>query len=208
MADAGAAPELLFATPLWVHELPGLVGIRKEAVEAILDLAAAHDTAQGRSVRGGWHSGRLFSQGAPAPVRRVLAACLAEARACLAPAYGDWAQHRLQLGSAWASVLGPDDYNSPHHHAPQPWSAVVWLQVPAVGPGRNRGQLELYHPAPSDDPWGRGSVMVSPKDNHMALFPGRLLHMVHPTATPVDGPEGLRIAIAFNANVRPAAPAP
>jgi hypothetical protein len=175
-------------------------------VEAILDLASTHETAQGRSVRGGWHSGRRFAQGAPTPVRRVLAACLAEARACLSPAHDAWSQHTLQLGSSWASVLGPADYNSPHHHAPQPWSAVVWLQVPPVGPGRSCGQLELFHPSPSDDAWGRGSVMVDPRENHMALFPGRLLHMVHPTATPVDGPDGLRIALAFNANIRPVVP--
>lgn len=195
-------PDLLFATPLWVRPLTDLEPLRRDAAKAIVGLMREHPTADGRSVRGGWHSGKLFSRGAPAPVRRVLAACLAEARACLAPAYGNWERHTLQLGSAWASVLGPDDYNSPHHHAPQTWSAVVWLQVPRMGPGASRGQLELYHPSPSDDPWGRGSVLVQPKVDHMALFPGRLLHMVHPSATRMQGDDGLRIAMAFNANVR------
>jgi len=200
--EGSIEPDLLFTTPLWVRPLADLESVRREAVTAIQGVMKEHPSA-GRSVRGGWHSGRLFGRGAPAPVRRVLAACMAEARACLAPAYGQWERHTLQLGSAWASVLGPDDYNSPHHHAPQPWSAVVWLQVPRMGNGASRGQLELFHPSPSDDPWGRGSVLVAPKVDHMALFPGRLLHMVHPTATKTDGPDGLRIAVAFNANVRP-----
>ncbi len=205
MTSPDVAPELLFATPLWVRPLPALEAVRNEAVNAIVELMERHDSAAGRSVRGGWHSGRLFQDGAPTPVRRALAAGLAEARACLAATYGGWSRHTLQLGSAWASVLPRDAYNSPHHHRPQPWSAVMWLQVPPLGPGADsHGQLELFHPSPTDDPWGQGSVLIPPREGHMALFPGRLLHMVHPTGTPLDGRDGLRVAVAFNCNVQPA----
>lgn len=200
------APELLFSTPLFHAALDGLDGAKAGVVAEVTELMQAHPTADGRSVRGGWHSGALFSKGAPPHIRGVLGKAVAYAREALGPAYDGWSRQRLQLGSAWASVLGPQAYNAPHHHRPQVWSAVVWIQVPPPPDDAPTGAgcLELFHPAPADDPWGRGSALLTPREGHIALFPGHLLHAVHPHGSPAGGKDALRIALAFNMGALPA----
>ena len=99
--------------------------------------------------------------------------------------------------SAWANVSRAGDYNTPHVHATA-WSAVYYVSVPeGCRDGSSAGALELLDPRPIstaiDLPGEFFATrrLIKPEAGLTVLFPGSVMHFVHP----FQGP-GERISIA------------
>lgn len=196
------APLPLFAIPLFPTVIAGHEE-RKTALRA--EILALRDQYPGvvRSNRNAWHSGEEFAKHRSEHVAWVLAKAHRFAKHALARYHADWATSELELGGAWANVLGPGGWNAPHHHAPCTWSGCYYVSVGAIATRKDDpgGWIEFLNPAPWMSQIGAaGNFLYAPKDGLMLIFPAALQHFVHPH--PDAEP---RISIAFNFNVVPKA---
>ena len=190
------APLQLFSFPLFAT----MIGGHEEHRQGLLDEIAAQrraDPGLVRSNRGGWHSGEAFLASRNVHIGWVLDSVTTFARRALAPYYGGFKDKEVRLGHYWANVLGPGDYNAPHHHHPQHWSGVYYVAVPpSGGEGDQGGTIEFLNPSPAQSHWGSGSFATAPRDGTTLLFPSSLVHLVHPHKA-----EGDRVSIAYNLNI-------
>jgi uncharacterized protein (TIGR02466 family) len=188
----------LFATPLFVFELPELEIYNRELRAALLAEQKATPGVQ-RSNVGGWHSVPDLSQ-RPDPAWRALmqrtVGCVDALVAELAhqgePATPPPPQPlpRFRYGvHGWAMILGHGDYVVLHEHGEAHWSTVYYVDAgdeeeatagddpsgvlafvdPRRG-GRNVPGLELF---PT-------TFTVRPRTGTLVVFPGWLQHYVHP----------------------------
>ena len=155
-----------------------------------------------RSNRNGWHSGPSFQESRHPSIAWMLQNVTAFARRALAPMYDDWATQELVMGSYWANVLLRHGFNAPHHHLPQAWSGVYYVQVGQLGSGPEdndfSGWFEFLNPNLQQSSWGAGNYLQMPKDGMTMLFPSSQMHYVHPVKK-----KSQRISIAFNYDVVP-----
>ena len=153
-----------------------------------------------RSNRNGWHAGPEFMESGDPHIQWVVDTALRFARRALAPAYNNWEKQELQVGTYWANVLDKGGFNAPHHHSPQHWSGVYYVDVPDLDSpsGENLGgMLEFVNPTAAYGGGERsGNFAISPRAGMLCLFPAPLVHFVHP----YHGP-GERISIAYNLNI-------
>ena len=192
-------PIPLFAVPLWV----GMVGGHEEHQLALIQEILAHQAkdpkGEVRSNRSGaWHSGESFQESRHASIAWMLQRVSDFARQSLASRYGNWSGQSLRLGSYWANVLGRHGFNAPHHHLPQAWSGVYYVQCGNLGDGEGdfSGWIEFVNPNLQQSSWGAGNFLQKPKDGMILLFPSSQLHYVHPLKA-----KSQRITVAFNFNV-------
>ncbi len=155
-----------------------------------------------RSNRNGWHAGPEFMESDDPHIRWVIDTALRFARRALAPAYNDWKNTELQVGTYWANVLDRGGFNAPHHHVPQDWSGTYYVHVPEPdpqGPTDMGGMLEFINPTSAYGGGERsGNFALHPRSGMLCLFPSALVHFVHPH----HGDEE-RISIAYNFNIVP-----
>lgn len=194
------APTPLFAFPLF-RTVVGEHDRHRAGLLAAIDDARSTDVGVTRSVRGGgWHSGPAFLQRRDPDLGWVLQTVHQFAEQALASRYDGWKSTTLRLGSYWANVLPPGAWNAPHHHHPQHWSAVYYVQVPALGDADDpAGWLEFLNPSPVQSQWGAGSYALGPREGLIVLFPSSLVHLVHP-APHADAD---RVSLALNFDVVP-----
>jgi uncharacterized protein (TIGR02466 family) len=195
-------PTPLFAFPLFSTVVAGFDGHREALLAELLALQAKEPGIR-RSNRNAWHSGDAIQTLQSAHVAWVLDKVLTFGRLALGKYYQDWATNELRMGSYWANVLAAGGWNAPHHHFPQHWSGVFYVSVGSVSGTTDdmSGMIEFLNPTPLHSAIGRGgNYFYAPKDGLVLLFPGSLLHFVHPHAN-----ETPRVSIAFNLNVVPRA---
>ncbi len=154
-----------------------------------------------RSNRNGWHAGPEFMQSDDPHIRWVIDTATRFARRALAPAYNNWSNTELQLGTYWANVLDKGGFNAPHHHTPQHWSGTYYVECPEpTGAPKDAdmgGMLEFINPVASYGAGERsGNFAIHPRAGMLCLFPSALVHFVHP----YHGP-GVRVSIAYNFNI-------
>lgn len=188
-----------FPTPLLVKRY-GDSDVNRQLVEYVAAWEAREPTL-GMSNVGGWHSpGNFLEAKEPAVVelRKRINACLRKMLALTS--------HRAPVGdrtlriTAWANVARLGAYNAIHNHTPALYSGVYYAAVgePAPDGGRD-GLIEFVDPRPG--PHGgplpthafNAPLIVDPEPGMMLVFPGWLLHYVHPYRGAVP-----RISIAFN----------
>lgn len=107
------------------------------------------------------------------------------------------------LMNGWLNVNPPGGYNSPHQHSEAHLSGVYYVDVPE-SPSSQGGAIEFLAPHPVR---GLGSVIksplfsdrlrVQPKAGDVLIFPGQLVHWVHPNDSGKP-----RVTVAFNATIR------
>ena len=112
----------------------------------------------------------------------------------------------IVLTAMWAKILGTGAFNGPHNHFPSHWSGVFYLDVEntinAADPMDKGSKLEFFNPVPLAASFGLpNSVLYTPRDGLLLLFPSALQHMAHPVAT-----EAERVSISFNLTVAPRQP--
>ena len=108
------------------------------------------------------------------------------------------------LLNGWLNVNPPGGYNSPHQHSDAHLSGVYYVDVPK-SKSDSGGAIEFLSPHPvrllstvirsqlfSD------RVRVQPTAGDLLIFPGQLLHWVHPNDSAKP-----RLTVAFNATIQP-----
>jgi uncharacterized protein (TIGR02466 family) len=194
-----------FETPIHVIDLPGLERLNAELEQLVL-AEAMREAGLVVSNRGGWHSRPDLARrvGTPfEPLCDELAAHLRAATLTQAESLGlELPPFRLAL-NAWAMVMGPGHYATPHDHAEATWSSAYYVQ-PGDPPPPNMpssGLLAFIDPRRAT-PLSRGLELfpttfeVTPKAGRLVIFPGYLQHFVHPYLG-----RRSRISIAANALV-------
>ena len=192
-------PIPLFAVPLYASMVNDHQAHQAGLVKEILAHKAQDPEGEVRSNRSGaWHSGSSFLASRHPDIAWMLQNVTSFARRALGASYGNWSNKELRMGSYWANVVGRHGFNAPHHHLPQDWSGVYYVQCGTLGEGGNdfSGWIEFLNPNLQQSSWGAGNYLQKPKDGMVLLFPSSQLHYVHPLKT-----KGQRITIAFNFNV-------
>ncbi|HEU5322250.1 MAG TPA: TIGR02466 family protein [Methylomirabilota bacterium] len=193
--------ESLFVTPLVRIEWPDAEPLNRHLAELIqAEARQGEDGGYRYSNVGGWHSRVGYEAHPDEGMQLLMARFRGIARQVTARlAGGDAGEdaYACEL-SAWANVNHAGDYNLPHNHHCT-WAGVYYVQVPAApGADRRAGALELLDPRPaatmSPTPGVDHRCFVSPRPGLMLLFPGWVMHMVHPFTG-----AGERISIACNA---------
>lgn len=193
------APIPLFSFPLYSAILADHEEHKAGLIKEVLDHRAV-DPGIRRSNRDGWHSGDAFLASRNDDLAWVLHNVTVFAKKALARHHQNWARTDLRLGSYWANVLDAHGWNAPHHHLPQHWSGVYYVQVPEVGTVAEdlRGRIEFLNPNVNQATFGSGSFAYAPREGLTLLFPSSLVHFVHPHTSGEP-----RITIAYNFNVVP-----
>lgn len=203
--DAPAAMEVCFATPLFLRQLDDAAAVNAR-LRALLLARERDERATGSpySNVGGWHSEIDLQESWDTDVRWVLARCRDLAEEATARLLGPGhAGRRLRFSlSAWANVSREGDYNVPHVHEAT-WAAVYYAAVPAQCIESGTGALELMDPralsAVPDLPCDFFATRraIHPRPGMLVLFPGPLMHYVHPFRGP-----GERISIACDIGLK------
>ncbi len=197
--------ELLFATPMFSRQLSGTEAVNAHLSKLFLARERSEDRdPRGYSNVGGWHSPIDLQESWDHHVRWVLERCRELAEEATCQVLGVGAGQRLPRFSlsAWANVSREGDYNVPHVHE-MTWAAVYYVSVPAQCIETGTGALELLDPRspasipdlPSDFFATRRTIV--PKPGMIVLFPGALMHFVHPFRGP-----GERISVACDIGIR------
>ena len=189
-----------FATPLLVKRYGDGDGLNAKLQEHIL-AREAKEATKGMSNVGGWHSpADLLGSSDPAilELRKRVANCIR--KIVLNNRFSALAlEHDMQI-TAWANVARDGAYNAVHNHTPAVFSGVYYVSTgePAPEGGRD-GLIEFVDPRPG--PHGgtlpthafNAPLIVDPEPGMMLVFPGWLLHYVHPYRGSAP-----RISVAFN----------
>ncbi len=183
-----------FAVPVHVHALAAFTEIRPALLDAVAGLRRAGPGLDA-SNRNGWHSSRDLLRRAEAPwpelLRRLNDACATVVGDCVPTGM------RHVITECWAMVLEPSGWAVPHHHHPAAWTGVLYLDTEHGAPADaepRAGQLELLNPIPAAELHGQPSgAVVPPRDGLVVVFPGSVLHFVHPVRAARP-----RISLSFN----------
>ena len=185
-----------FGVPVFTQVLNGFAE-RKDALrEAILDLQKNAPNVP-RATQGAYHSPGDLHRRENAYFDWLTIAILQSCRAEL-KVVGALPPHlELDVFDMWAVVTPRGGWHMPHQHFPAPWSGVVYVDAEhgsSNDTSVRAGKLELMNPIPASPAFGLSStVAYTPKDGVLVLFPGALLHYVHPHAHDRE-----RVVVSFN----------
>ena len=204
MTPDSMEPDLAFATPIFARVLSDC----DELNQSLAMLFREREHWEGQTLGqyssvGGWHSPIDLQRSANRNVQRLLEHCTELARQATGRLLDpDDSIERYDFAiSAWANISRAGDYNVPHVHETA-WSVVYYVQVPAGCNDTGAGCLELIDPRPASaapDIPGRFFAtrrMFVPRPGLMVLFPGPVMHFVHPFRG-----EGERISVACDIEV-------
>lgn len=202
MAFKLTAADNIFPTPLFRFEIENAASLNAALLAEIADRQASEGGIR-KSNRNGWHSASdLFDRKEPAQSKLagMLLVMLANITREVSPE-SDFSNIQV-VPDGWINVNPKGGYNSPHDHPGAFWSGVYYVKVP-TGEG-DGGAIEFLSPhkpliannlikgAISSD-----KMKLRPRPGTVLIFPGNLVHWVHPNDCDDD-----RITIAFNARFR------
>ena len=193
-----------FAVPIFaLHLNDEAATAEREALYA--RLRVLRDTTPGKIVtnRAAWHSANDLHRDADPAVKRFMLHANAFVRGALSSTYDAWSDAEPEIVEAWAVLGGKGGAHLPHAHAPAMWSGVFYVSaekcVASDGGDPRGGKIEIANPVTGAASFGaRTSVAVEPKDGLFLLFPGMLLHWVHPNPTDHE-----RVVVSFNVMIAP-----
>lgn len=192
-----------FVVPIHLTTI-GELGAAKQALLQATATLRLSDPGIVASNRRSWHSQRdLHLSNAPA-----FQDLLARLRSASAQALANVVRsgQRLVMTECWAMVMDSGGWSAPHHHHPALWSGVVFIDAEhaaSATPNEPDGKLELLSPLPLAESYGQPSgAMITPRDGQIVLFPGCLMHLVHPAVT-----ERPRVSVSFNLTLGSGSPA-
>lgn len=195
----------LFATPLAQGQIDNAAAVNAELLRTIL----AHEqrTAGRRvSIAGGWQSDLDFPRWSGAAGELLLGTLLNAVRGMtrIRPGINYAPSWRL---FAWANVIRKENFNHPHIHPGNFWSAVYYVDDGGPAAPDLGGEIEFYDPrgaapamynpfvtvATPDGEAGGASVRIAPKAGRFLIFPSYLRHAVNPYRG-----DAVRISVAVN----------
>lgn len=194
--------QMIFPTPLAVHEWPNSAALNQALTEMIL-AEESRSSGLARSNVGGWHSEMDFFLRDAAPLNQLRARAQR-----MVSALTEMTMKPKGAGfsmEGWANVLRAGQYNSIHVHPNATWSGVYYVTgnpPPPEGSGADptySGKIEFIDPRTAAsatytvENMMQRRTMLNPGPGAMILFPSWLQHQVHP----YFGPD-VRISIAFN----------
>jgi hypothetical protein len=189
MDRAAASHQLpLFATPLYMYDLPGMDEINSEVTRLLVTESVSRPSIY-RSNVGSWHSQSDLALRPEACFRTLIQSIVAKVRETMDSIAKERGQvlPPMRLGAqAWAMVMKSGDYTIPHDHADAHWATVYY---PDAGDGDQKvhpdsGLLALIdprhggRPIPGLDLLG-ATFTARPSTGRLVVFPGWLLHYVH-----------------------------
>lgn len=197
---------MLFGTPFVTYQWPDSEQLNQELTALLLEKEAEDKDGFGtRSNAGGWQSpGNLITWEDSCIQKlkaRMESMVFGLTEQILRPDGGE--RSFTLLIDAWGNINRSGDYNVVHTHPNAMWSGVYY-----VTPGEPdesvpySGLLELLDPRESANYIQIQNTVLDARTfitniaGRMILFPSWLKHMVHPFVG-----KGVRISIAFNANV-------
>ena len=194
----------VFATPVLTRKVPELEAINPRLKEIVL----AHETVRPHNVGsniGGWHSDHDLMQW-PEPEMQVFRQHLGQALQEMTSATFDAFPPDLEvLVTGWANISRNGAYTRAHGHDGSLWSAIYYVAAEPPPPSHPySGLLSFVDPrsgsrtAPKmQAPYGY-HMDIQPEEGLLVIFPGYLLHEVHPYFG-----EGVRISLSANALILP-----
>ena len=159
-------------------------------------------TSAGRQVSnaGGWQSSDLELT---ATELKPLVDAVVERFNTLHEHYGFTSTMHQEISNAWANINQKGDYNLPHTHAGNFFSAVYYVKC-----DEQSGPIEFMSPLASHahtidgdmiqefNEFNSNSWNVAPHAGKLIIFPSWLVHYVHANAS-----DNTRISIAFNSKI-------
>ena len=193
---------LAFSTPVLSRVFDGCHGLNRRLREVVLAREAEFPSTDKSNV-GGWHSSEdLFSWPHPA-VAELLARLGSAVKSINDYAIGPQNESGEVDLVAWANVLRDGDYHQPHFHPNCDWSGVYYVATGSSRSDQGRGgRIDLLDPRAGvgmlKTPGNifLGTLQFVPRPGMVLVFPGYLVHHVHPHSG-----GGERISVAFNARM-------
>jgi uncharacterized protein (TIGR02466 family) len=107
--------------------------------------------------------------------------------------------------SMWANINPRHAYNRHHTHPHALWSGVYYVQAPDdcgllyfTDPRPQTQVLTPYFDPRRRHPGTWNEIFYQPQEGRMIVFPGWLVHAVHPNLSSEEGEAGERISVSFN----------
>lgn len=194
-----------FPTPLLVKRYRDSAELNNRLLEHIA-AREANEATRGLSNVGGWHSPPdLLEAHDPAilELRERISACTK--KMLVLTRHKHPTEDQVMRISAWANVARAGAYNSVHNHTPAVFSGVYYVSTGDPAPEDSReGLIEFIDPRPG--PHGgplpthvfHAPLLVDPEPGMLLMFPGWLLHYVHPYRGTAP-----RVSVAFNLRINP-----
>ncbi len=178
----------LFCTPVSMYDLPDMAAVNREITERLVAESQSVPSVH-RSNVGSWHSPNLAGR-PEACFRTLLTAIVTRVRETadhLAQERGQSLPPMRAGAHAWAMVMRNGDYTIPHDHSDVHWGTVYYADAGDADEAKERasGLLALVDPRhggrsmPGLDDVG-STFTVVPRTGRLVVFPGWLLHYVHP----------------------------
>lgn len=202
-----AAIELLrhFSVPIYSCVVDGFDAHQVPLGEALRKVRASSPGVR-LTNRGSWHSESNLHL-SPEPELEWAAARIRElALGALHDLYQGWRSAEPRIVDCWSVIGGRGAWHTAHQHYPRLWSGVFYVSaersVDARDPTDRGGKIEFLNPISVPMAYFTPpSISYNPRDGLILLFPGALLHMVHPNPTDEE-----RVIMSFNIDVVDKAP--
>jgi uncharacterized protein (TIGR02466 family) len=179
----------LFTTPMAMFEHPDLVSMNKEMTEILVAESESIPSISISNV-GGWHSQYNLQTRPEACFRKLDELIVGHARemsAVIAKNTGRTLPQVTATTEMWAMVMREGDYTIPHTHAETHWATVYYADAGDADETAypNSGAITFtdprfgFLPIPGLD-IAASNFMVQAKAGQLLVFPGWLMHYVHP----------------------------
>lgn len=174
------------------HQAPLLAALR-----AIRDASPGVELTN----RGSWHSETNLYAHPDAELRWAMDRVRDFATGALRDLYGGFVDSEPRITESWSVIGGRGAWHTAHQHYPRLWSGVFYVAaercVAAQAPTDRSGKIEFLSPISVPMAYfSTPSIAYDPRDGLLLLFPGALLHMVHPNQTDEE-----RVIVSFNIDV-------
>lgn len=194
----------MFATPVMVRKVPELEEINLRLKQIVL----AHETERPHEVGsniGGWQSDHDLMDW-PEIEMQIFQKHLAEAFQEMTSTTVEGLPSEIEIiVTGWANIARNGSYTRAHSHDGSLWSAIYYVSAPPPPVERPfSGTLSLVDPrsgmrvAPKMQLPYRYNMDIQPEGGMLIVFPGYLLHEVHPFIG-----DGVRISLSANAILMP-----
>lgn len=192
--------QLLFPVPLYITQFDDFMAHRQGLLDLVWKMREESPDGVKISNLNAWHSDKFMHRIDNPHVKWLVEKIGQFATPCIKDFGRLPADYKIVLVSCWANISGRSGWNAPHHHLPNHWSGVFYLDAEdsiSDDPTDRTGKIEFMNPFPSVSGYQPVSgVAFKPVNGAMFLFESGLQHLVHPHFSDKE-----RISIAFNLNI-------